>query len=75
MINLRKLVVLAASLAALAQRLDLEEIVINTWTHDPTARRHSYELLAEAFGLASSHDEPVHTLVAHLAGTTAAPRG
>lgn len=44
----------AASLTALAQRLDLEEIVINTWTHDPTARRHSYELLADAFGLASS---------------------
>ena len=43
-----------ASLTALSQRLDLEEIVINTWTHDPTARRHSYELLADAFGLASS---------------------
>jgi luciferase family oxidoreductase group 1 len=43
----------AASLAALAQRLELDEIVINTWTYDPLARRHSYELLAAAFGLAS----------------------
>jgi len=41
----------AASLTALAQRLELDEIVINTWTYDPIARRHSYELLAAAFGL------------------------
>jgi alkanesulfonate monooxygenase SsuD/methylene tetrahydromethanopterin reductase-like flavin-dependent oxidoreductase (luciferase family) len=32
-------------------RLPLEEIVINTWTFDPEARRHSYALLARAFGL------------------------
>jgi hypothetical protein len=31
--------------------LELDEIVINTWTHDPDARKRSYELLAEAFGL------------------------
>jgi len=31
--------------------LELDEIVINTWTHDPGARKRSYELLAEAFGL------------------------
>jgi luciferase family oxidoreductase group 1 len=43
----------AASLGALAQRLELDEIVINTWTYDPMARRHSYELLAAAFGLSS----------------------
>jgi alkanesulfonate monooxygenase SsuD/methylene tetrahydromethanopterin reductase-like flavin-dependent oxidoreductase (luciferase family) len=40
------------SINALAQRLELGEIVINTWTFDPHARRHSYSLLADAFGLA-----------------------
>jgi len=38
-------------LVALARRLELEEVVINTWTFDPAARRRSYTLLAEAFGL------------------------
>jgi luciferase family oxidoreductase group 1 len=32
-------------LRALAHRLELDEIVINTWTFDPQARRHSYALL------------------------------
>ena len=41
----------ATSLNALAKRLELDEIVVNTWTYDPAARRHSYELLAVAFGL------------------------
>lgn len=41
----------AEKLHALARRLDLQELVINTWTHDPAARRRSYELLAHAFGL------------------------
>src|ERR1700694_1084079 len=41
----------AAKLDILARRLELDEIVINTWTHDPAARRRSYELLAGAFGL------------------------
>ena len=41
----------AASLTALAQRLELDELVVNTWTFDPAARRRSYELLAAAFGL------------------------
>jgi luciferase family oxidoreductase group 1 len=41
----------AGKLHDLARRLELEEIVINTWTFDPAARRHSYALLAEAFGL------------------------
>jgi luciferase family oxidoreductase group 1 len=40
-----------ASLAALAQRLELDELVVNTWTFEPVARRRSYELLAAAFGL------------------------
>jgi alkanesulfonate monooxygenase SsuD/methylene tetrahydromethanopterin reductase-like flavin-dependent oxidoreductase (luciferase family) len=41
----------ADKLHALAERLDLSEIVINTWTFDPEARRHSYALLAAAFDL------------------------
>ena len=42
----------ASRLHELAQRLELQEIVINTWTYDPAARRRSYELLAAEFGLA-----------------------
>jgi luciferase family oxidoreductase group 1 len=41
----------ADMLRALAQRLALDEIVINTWTFDAAARRHSYALLAQAFEL------------------------
>jgi luciferase family oxidoreductase group 1 len=44
----------ADKLNALARKLELDEIVINTWTFDAAARRHSYELLAEAFDLASA---------------------
>jgi luciferase family oxidoreductase group 1 len=43
----------AARLTALAQELALDELVINTWTFDPEARRHSYSLIARAFGLAA----------------------
>ena len=38
-------------LEELAERLDHDELVIVTWTHDPAPRHRSYELLAEAFGL------------------------
>jgi hypothetical protein len=38
----------AAKLAALAASFGLDEIVINTWTHDPVARQRSYELIAQA---------------------------
>jgi luciferase family oxidoreductase group 1 len=38
-------------LLALGARLSLDEIVINTWTFDPLARRHSYALLAKHFDL------------------------
>lgn len=41
-------------LQALARQFGLEEIVVNTWTHDPEARRHSYRLIAEAAGLAGN---------------------
>ncbi len=47
----------AARLRELAERLALEEIVIVTWTHDPGARRRSYELIAQAFELESHKDE------------------
>jgi luciferase family oxidoreductase group 1 len=41
----------ADKLRILAQRLGLDEIVINTWTFDPAARHRSYTVLARAFGL------------------------
>jgi luciferase family oxidoreductase group 1 len=41
----------AARLRELAATFALDEIVINTWTHDPAARRQSYALLADEFGL------------------------
>lgn len=40
-----------AQLRALGEELQLDEIVINTWTHDPAVRRQSYALLANEFGL------------------------
>ena len=39
-------------LAGLAARLGLDELVIVTWTYDAAPRHRSYELLAQAFGLA-----------------------
>lgn len=36
----------------LADALQLEELVINTWSHDPAVRRRSYELIAREFELA-----------------------
>ena len=44
----------ASRLRALGTQLGLDEIVINTWTFDPAARRHSYSLLAKAFQLPGS---------------------
>jgi len=38
----------AARLRELAAQFALDEIVVNTWTHDPAARRHSYELIARS---------------------------
>ncbi len=40
-----------AQLRSLADHLALDEIVVNTWAHDPAVRRTSYSLLARAFGL------------------------
>jgi luciferase family oxidoreductase group 1 len=42
--------IVAVRLRELASRLDLDELVVVTWTHDPAARHRSYELLAAAFG-------------------------
>lgn len=42
-----------ARLTELAERLELDELVVVTWTHDPVARHRSYELLAAAFDLKS----------------------
>jgi luciferase family oxidoreductase group 1 len=35
----------------LASKLELDELVIVTWTYDPAPRHRSYELLAQAFGM------------------------
>ena len=41
-----------AQLREVAEALQLDEIVVNTWAHDPAVRRESYALLAREFGLA-----------------------
>ncbi len=38
----------------LAEAFELDEVVVNTWTHDPAMRRTSYALLAEAFSLSAA---------------------
>ena len=40
-----------AKLTELAHRLELDELVVVTWTHDPAPRHRSYELLADTFGI------------------------
>lgn len=42
----------ADGLRRLADELQLDELVINTWAHDPQVRRRSYALIAAEFGLA-----------------------
>ena len=41
----------AARLNELAERLQLDELVVVTWTHDPAARLRSYQLLSAAMRL------------------------
>ena len=41
----------AAKLRALAEELQVPELVVITWTWDPSAQRRSYELLAREFAL------------------------
>ena len=38
----------------LAAAFELDEVVINTWAHDPAVRRTSYALLAESFSLSAA---------------------
>ena len=42
----------AQRLRQLAQKLQVDEVVVITWTHDPQAQSRSYELLAQEFSLA-----------------------
>jgi len=44
----------AARLKELAKNLQLDELVVVTWTYDPAPRHRSYELLAKAFALEKS---------------------
>jgi luciferase family oxidoreductase group 1 len=41
----------ADKLRSLAERLQVNEVVVITWTHDPQAQSRSYELLAHEFAL------------------------
>ncbi|HNU11398.1 MAG TPA: LLM class flavin-dependent oxidoreductase [Rubrivivax sp.] len=41
----------AGRIEALAHELQLSEIVVNTWAHEPGVRRRSYALLARALGV------------------------
>ena len=41
----------AGQIRALAAELGVSEVAVVTWAHDEAARRHSYTLLARAFGL------------------------
>jgi luciferase family oxidoreductase group 1 len=40
----------AAKIKTLMSALDIEEVAVLTWTHDPAARRRSYEVLIDSFG-------------------------
>ena len=42
----------AGQLRALAESLEVQELALITWAHDPAARRRSYELLAQEFSSA-----------------------
>jgi alkanesulfonate monooxygenase SsuD/methylene tetrahydromethanopterin reductase-like flavin-dependent oxidoreductase (luciferase family) len=44
----------ADKLRRLADRLQLDEVVIITWTHESAAQARSYELLAREFALADA---------------------
>jgi alkanesulfonate monooxygenase SsuD/methylene tetrahydromethanopterin reductase-like flavin-dependent oxidoreductase (luciferase family) len=41
-------------LRSLAATLELDELVVNTWAHDPAVRRRSYGLIARRFGIGAS---------------------
>ena len=52
---------------ALAAELQLDELVVNTWAHDPAVRRRSYALLAAEFGLSGRSREGLDTAANTLA--------
>jgi luciferase family oxidoreductase group 1 len=54
-------------IAALAAELGAEEVAVLTPCHDPAARRRSYRLLAEAFGLRAAADPPPPPIAAAAA--------
>ncbi len=41
----------ADKIRGLNAQLGIDEVAVLTWTHDPGARRHSYQVLADSFGL------------------------
>jgi hypothetical protein len=47
-----------AKLTPLIEATKAEELIVTTMLYDHGARRHSYELLAEAFGLAKRQASP-----------------
>jgi luciferase family oxidoreductase group 1 len=51
----------ASGMRSLARELGLRELVVNTWAHDPAARRHSYALLADEFALPQEKAQPTKT--------------
>ena len=46
-----------SQLRNLAQELGLDDLVILTWTHELGARKHSYKLFAQEFGIGSKQDD------------------
>ena len=49
----------AVRLKELAKSLELDELVVVSWTYDPAPRQRSYELLAEAFGMGKNEDHSI----------------
>ena len=47
-----------AGIEEVASRYGAEEVIVVTITWDHAARRRSYELIADAFGLAGADGEP-----------------
>ena len=45
---------MATSLKSLASTFEVDEIAVLTWAFDEDDRRHSYQLLSEAFDLQAS---------------------
>jgi alkanesulfonate monooxygenase SsuD/methylene tetrahydromethanopterin reductase-like flavin-dependent oxidoreductase (luciferase family) len=58
-------------LEELAAEYGAEEVIVVTITHDHGARRRSYELIAEAFGLAPGASDTIETC--RIASTSQSP--